>query len=525
MTTPQAGAAIVPVIRVPELRATLSVEALAPFSGDPLIAYLQRQRWFGAKGAAPTDARIVDVVPLPWDEGRVAVAIVEVVAGDTVSRYQLPLSVRRIDADALAGVDPRAVIASLEGPDGRATLIDATHDPAFQQGVGQAFSSATTFDSPAGTSWTFETVGRSPIAIGTDASVRLGSAEQSNTALIFDGRAFLKLFRRLERGVQPDIELTRFLTVDAGFPHVPPLFGIITYRDQSGDAVAGMMQEYLPDSRDAWSHILEIARPGASGETAMRDVERLGRVTREMHDSLAAEAARRAGADFAPEPASATDVERWAQRTKQTIREALGTLDRQRGAGKLDAERSAEADALVRRRDQYLRWVDELADAVGGDGGERIRIHGDYHLGQVLRTRADSFVVIDFEGEPTRPLAERREKTSALRDVAGMLRSLAYAAATLVQMEARSGKDMKSHHERELVSGRWERDARAAFLKGYSEAARPGGRFLPQDEKRRNALLALFEAEKAFYELSYELNHRPGWEWIPMRGISRLLMK
>src|SRR5207237_4339355 len=137
-----------------------------------------------------------------------------------------------------------------------------------------------------------------------------------------------------------------------------------------------------------------------------------------------------------------------------------------------------------------------------------------------------SFVVIDFEGEPTRPLGERREKTSALRDVAGMLRSLAYAAATFVRAsDTKPTNDARSPAERELVSGRWERDARAAFLRGYTGRMKDERGLFPRDPKRFDALLSLFEAEKVFYELAYELNHRPGWEWIPMRGIAKLLLK
>jgi trehalose synthase-fused probable maltokinase len=206
------------------------------------------------------------------------------------------------------------------------------------------------------------------------------------------------------------------------------------------------------------------------------------------------------------------------------IREATLLLDRQRAAGKLSKERAAEAEALVGRRDHYLTWIEEVADLIGDDGGSKIRIHGDYHLGQVLRTKSDSFVIIDFEGEPTRSLAERREKASPLRDVAGMLRSLAYVAATLTQTP-NATKDPRSAAERELISGRWERDARAAFLRGYTGTMKDDRGLLPTDPKRFDALLSLFEAEKAFYELAYELNHRPGWEWIPMRGVSRLLVK
>ena len=149
-------------------------------------------------------------------------------------------------------------------------------------------------------------------------------------------------------------------------------------------------------------------------------------------------------------------------------------------------------------------------------------MHGAYHLGQGLRTKSDSFVIIDFEGEPTRALADRREKTSPLKDVAGMLRSFGYASATLSKP---AKNDRRTLAERELVSGRWERDARAAFLRGYTGAKSDDQHLLPGDPKKLDALLSLFEAEKAFYELAYELNHRPGWEWIPMRGIARLLAR
>jgi maltose alpha-D-glucosyltransferase/alpha-amylase len=290
----------------------------------------------------------------------------------------------------------------------------------------------------------------------------------------------------------------------------------------AGGAVCGMLQEYLAGSKDAWSYILQTAKPGAT-DVVMRDIEKLGVITRQMHDALAGDAANAAGSAFAPLAAEAVDVERWAQKTKESIREAASLLEKQRVAGTLPKERAAEADILVKRRDHYLTWVEEIADLIDNDVGSRIRTHGDYHLGQVLRTTSDSFVIIDFEGEPTRSLAERREKNSPLRDVAGMLRSLSYAAATIVQGKPGEKPDRAKIAEREIIGGRWERDARAAFLRGYTGTMKDDRGLLPTDPKRFDALLSLFEAEKVFYELSYELNHRPGWEWIPMRGISRLL--
>lgn len=514
-------------------RDVLTVAGLAELKDAALLGYLKRQRWFGLKGTAES-ARVVDVVPLPWDEFRLGVAIVEVKTASTSALFQLPLALRRIEPAMLQTAGSSFVVARVETSEGEGTLVDATLDPVFQKQLGATFLNPARFGSPSGGTWSIERVGKAAVAFRPEAEITVGSAEQSNSALIFDRQAFLKLFRKIESGVHPDVEMTRFLTVDAGFPHVPTLFGTISYsvvpspstslgaRDLP-PAVCGMMQEYLAGSRDAWAHVLDAAKKNP--ESTSRDIEKLGVITREMHDCLSGDAANAAGSAFAPLATEAVDVERWAQKTKETIREAVALLEKQRAAGKLAKDRAAEGEVIARRRDHYLSWVEEIADVIGSDGGSRIRTHGDYHLGQVLRTKSDSFVIIDFEGEPTRPLAERREKTSPLRDVAGMLRSISYAAATIVKGEPNEKSDKRAVAERELVGGRWERDARAAFLRGYTGTMKDERGLLPSDPKRFEALLSLFETEKVFYELAYELNHRPGWEWIPMRGISRLLVE
>ena len=510
-------------IRVARAAEAMTVAGLAELRDEALLAYLRRQRWFGLKGSAES-ARIVDVIRLPWDEFRLAVALAEVKTATETVRYQLPLALRRVSTSAVSSSGTDIVVAHVESDEGAGTLLDATLDPIFQKQLGASFLQAPcNFESPSGGKWTIHRVGKSGIAFRPDAEITVGSAEQSNSALVFDRQAFLKLFRRIEAGVHPDVEVTRFLTQNAGFPHVPTLFGTITYVDKAGEAICGMMQEYLAGSVDAWGYVLDAAKKNPS--STARDVEKLGAITREMHDALSGDAANEAGSAFTPLATEHTDVERWAQKTKETIRDAVALLDKQRIAGKLPRERSAEAEVIVRRRDHYINWVEEIADVIGPDGGSRIRTHGDYHLGQVLRTKSDSFVIIDFEGEPTRPLGERREKTSPLRDVAGMLRSLSYAAATMVQAPPGEKPDRMRMAERELVGGRWERDARAAFLRGYTSSMKDDRGLLPNDPKRFDALLSLFETEKVFYELAYELNHRPGWEWIPLRGISRLLVQ
>ena len=255
--------------------------------------------------------------------------------------------------------------------------------------------------------------------------------------------------------------------------------------------------------------------------------ERLGVVTRAMHEAFAGDAAR-AHPDFAPEQATPEEVGRWAGRVKVQIDGALAVLARQVAAGALaPAVREAGA-ALASHGEAWHARVDAIAAAVARDAGWLVRHHGDYHLGQVLRTAGGDFMVIDFEGEPTRPLTDRRRKQSALRDVAGMLRSFAYAAATLAVDAA--GPDDEERHEH---AAHWERDARDAFMRGYlrrpiaqidteRSAAddRPG--FLPRETQDVTRLTTLFEIEKVFYELSYELNNRPDWAWIPLGGIARM---
>ncbi|HEY6220851.1 MAG TPA: hypothetical protein VIV65_12430, partial [Gemmatimonadaceae bacterium] len=236
----------------------LTLDGLAAVNGAPLIAFLAKQRWFGSK-AEIDDARFVDVVPLPWDDRALAIGIVEVKSGDRLSMYQLPLAVRPIDPKNLEG--STALIAPLKGA-GAVSLLDAMQDPVFQSRLGGGLVSPESFRSEHGGTWSIERLSKAPLAITDATKVVAGSAEQSNSALIFGELAILKLFRKLERGVQPDVELTRFLSADAGFPHVAPLFATLHYRDTQGEAVAGMLQEYLPGSRDAWSYFLAGGKDG-----------------------------------------------------------------------------------------------------------------------------------------------------------------------------------------------------------------------------------------------------------------------
>ena len=469
---------------------------LATLEREALPAFLMGRRWFGGKGAEPRAVRVGAVVPLAWESGRAALVRLDVELGDGgTAHYQLPLTV--VNG---VGEDVQA-IARVESPLGSGLLVDAANDVAFRRMLADAFvAGGRTFEGN-GFRLSIEATGDAS-ALAAAGEGRVGSAEQSNTSIVFGDVAILKLFRRIEPGQNPDVELTHALTVEGGFAHTPALLGTITLEGGRERETTGMLQRFARGSTDAWHWLLQAARAGGPslGRLAA-DLRTLGAVTREMHDTLAA--AR--GPDLSAERATRDDVARWAGAARRMAESSLQLLER--GAGRLGGDARAAADALLASRDERLSGIDAVARGLGDDAGARIRHHGDYHLGQVLRTPDGRFLVIDFEGEPARPLAERRERHSALRDVAGMLRSFAYAAATIESetQGAAGGRD-------------WERDAREAFLDGYF--ARGDTSFLPRDRGHVDGLLALFEAEKAWYELAYELNNRPDWAWIPLRGLT-----
>ena len=500
------------------------LRSLALVSSDAWLRFLGKQRWFADRGSAST-ARVTTAIPLPWGDGELA--FVRVQLEPHAESYQIPVVARLVHSDA---VPERAVIDTVSVHGQSFTVFDAVYDPVFQRGLADALANPTVVGELSGdTRWITESVSEKPLVVPEHTTIRVGSAEQSNTSIIFDREAIFKLFRRLEEGIHPDVEVNEFLTLRARFAHTPAVLATARFERRGVPMVSGVLQEYLPDSRDAWTYAIERAAPYFMAPPGDRnpkneflpDATRLGEVTRRLHEALASYHGVPA---FAAERATPADLDRWAQRTRQTIRDAMALLERR--LPDVQRDRAAEAKILAQRRDRYLDWVSEIVDGLGEDLGARTRTHGDYHLGQVLRTASGEFMVIDFEGEPTRPLEERREKTSPLRDVAGMLRSFGYAAATLAMSVERT-TDMPT---RELRAGRWERDVRAAFLSGYldREDGGTGGQedgILPVEESHVRMLIALFETEKAFYELEYELNHRLDWVGIPMRGISKLLVR
>jgi trehalose synthase-fused probable maltokinase len=500
-----ASEALERALDAPDLRVLLS---------EAFIVFLRAQRWFGGKGRMPSATQIADLVPVEWGGDRAAIVrlVVEWTDGAAAS-YQLPLVMRTQEEVEQMGSTFRpgtGVVLASTVAEGSApgVIIDALHDARFRTQLGAALARGARFER-AGAAWTLEPVGAGPGDI-PELPSRIAEGEQSNTSVIYGDRAILKLFRKLEPGEHPDVEIARFLTTRTGFRNTPELLATIHFRSADGDTcVAGMLSRFLPGATDGWTYALEKLRPylRASGKGEppnpfVSDAGRLGAVTRQLHDALASDPTV---PGFATEPLTPGDVDRWADEAGTLVDDALDLLTERLPS--LDAKVLPMARAIAGRRDAAHSRLDEVAEAARGAAasGRKIRHHGDYHLGQVLRTSDGDWMIIDFEGEPARPLAARRALSAPARDVAGMLRSFAYAAATGAAEVGGLGVNPAV----EVRSAHWERAARSAFLSAYGTAL---------DEP----LVTLFEIEKVFYELRYELSHRPKWVWIPLRGIAKI---
>jgi len=380
-----------------------------------------------------------------------------------------------------------------------------------------------------------------------EASVLL-KAEQSNTSVIYGNSLYLKLYRRLEEGLNPDMEVVRFLSEKRAFPNIPPFAGAIEYRKPGSEPmVIGLLQGCVAHQGDAWRYTLDelnryiervlsknedlpvIPDPTISplamayqeiplliqeliGGVYFERAALLGKRTAELHLALSSDAEDPA---FAPEPFTALHQRSMFQSMQSQARRGLQLLRRR--LKHLPDPAGPLAEGILESENEIFERL--KAVLIEHRTGVRMRIHGDYHLGQVLFT-GDDFILIDFEGEPARPLSERRLKRSPLRDIAGMLRSFHYAAFTGLQqhLALRPDDQSKLEHWIEL----WHRYVGGVFLRSYFERAQDA-LFLPQDAEEIDILLNAFLLHKAIYELVYELNSRPDWVTTPLRGIRSVL--
>ena len=508
-----------------------SIESLLP-------AYIAKQRWFGSKSLGIRSARVVS-----WSvvgEAAGVLALTEVtLEDDTTGLYQLPLAtLPAADAASIVEHSPSAVIATLDVASPATWLIDASASPAFQTAILQRIIVEREASESEAVVATHSAV-LDPKLL-TDLPSRVGSAEQSNTSILYNDTAILKLFRRVRSGENPEVEIGRFLTDVAHFTHTPAYLGDL-HLASDGTTLA-FLQAFAPNEGDGWVWTLdELGRfyeqvvscppPPAAADLLSMDAapagkeileqaalyldaaQLLGHRTAELHLALATATDNSA---FSVEPYGEEDLISERERIRWQATTSLDAL--QAAMPQLTAETASLAAALLQARNRIFATI----DALGGDArafGSRIRIHGDYHLGQLLRSKND-FLIVDFEGEPSRSLEERRRKQTPLRDVAGMLRSFSYAARTalvrIVQLHPENAAPLTAWADA------WESAAVGAFLRGYLEAAATQPNLIPQPDQREPMLRVLL-LEKALYELLYELNNRPAWLAIPLHGLLNLL--
>ncbi|MFN2606877.1 MAG: aminoglycoside phosphotransferase [Acidimicrobiales bacterium] len=452
----------------------IATDALVPC----LTEFLPRQRWYaGREAPAHLDVANLAVTRQPWP------ALVELVVDADGGRYQVVVGLRPAEErpDFLRGHDP-AVLGEIPTEAGPALAYEAALDPELAMAL---------LDEVTGGAESAERV--HPVGV-----------EQSNTSLVYDDRLILKLFRRLQDGPNPEVEVTAALAA-VGFEHVA---APIATRDFAGTHLA-VLQPFLQGGTEGWAMALTSLRdlfgvhdthpmpvidlsapppqpdPAEAGGDFSGEAERLGMVTADLHLAMA-EA-------FGEQPA---DPSAWA--------DGIAAQAADVPADDLDPAATAEV-------------LDTLRNV--SDPGVTIRVHGDYHLGQVMRTDAGWFI-LDFEGEPARSLEERRRPTSGLRDVAGMLRSFHYASCSVLAASAGGQPEQVDRGEVGLAAA-WEERNRQAFRDGYLDRASKGG-ILPADPASVEAVLRAFELEKAVYELRYERAHRPDWVGIPRAALRRL---
>ena len=499
------------------IQAPLDRDALSHLEQNVLPAFIAERRWYAAKDAGTPRVRIADAMTLPVAGGAVLVCLVRVEPpGAAAQTYLLPLTLDR--GGAAQPGDPYT-IAGPEGGHWSATLRDACGEEAFVRAAldgirtggridGLSFHRTKAFAAVEG-------------ALSGDVTLRWPGAEQSNTSVRVGDAAILKSIRKLESGTHPEVEMTRFLTEVAGYTGTPPLLGWVERTGDKGPTTLGMLQALVPDAVDGWAHVTgrlverlnSFDGAQADDQSLLTLPRTLGRRTAELHRALATPTDDDA---FRPEPVDTVVLEEWAEDVRRMART---TLDKLRSAlDRLDGATAVQAAALAAAEGAVMAQIGALTPA--SVTLARTRLHGDFHLGQVLVSGDDVFI-IDFEGEPMRPLAERRAKHCALRDVAGMLRSFAYAAAT-----ARRGLpddlDEPTRAARTAWIGWWEGAAGGAFLDGYRAAIGDCPSF-PADPGTAAQLLKLFLLEKAFYEVGYELANRPDWLAIPLSGVTAIL--
>jgi trehalose synthase-fused probable maltokinase len=446
-----------------------------------LPGWIAVQRWYASKSRSIAGIEIVENIILREDPLLLLTLAQTRFATGTHELYQLLLTLE--PAASVDGASTQAQIVTVDD----CAVLDALAQPYQATELLRRIRAGDEIDTSEGC-FSFHCTDP-PVAVEDDTPVRLMGVEQSNSSIVFDERLVLKVFRKLEPGVNPELEMLRFLTARE-FSNIAPLRGWYEYEGHALTATLGVAQDFLPDAIGGWELALEEIP--TDPERFLERLGGLGEVTAQMHNVLASDASDPA---FSPEEPSNESLSLLTATVDEDIERIFVRLPDDAPVGPI-AGRGQDVRERLAARSQL------------GVSGRVVRTHGDYHLGQTLCT-PERWVILDFEGEPARPLPERRQKRSVLRDVAGMLRSFAYVTSAV---ELQRGQ---------AAPPDFEQRARERFLEHYLATIEPT--LLPPGEAAISNLLSIYELEKAIYELQYELNHRPDWVAIPVAGIVRLL--
>ncbi len=540
-----------PEVRLENMKHALPVRVLKVLENTVLPQYMLKRRWFGGKARTIQRMEIVRAMPMPMGDEHAAWIFIEVSYNEGLPEtYQLPIAFATGDQEKqLIEGQPNSVIAhaTLDGEEG--ILYDALYDERFRQELITLIARRRRVKHDGG-----ELIGESnrQVAVRLRKAGELPSkilgAEQSNTSIVYDNEFFLKVYRKLDRAINPDVEVVQMLTEELGYANTPRYMGSIEHREpKQAPMVLVMLQELVPNQGDAWADMLnnlhrfydqlqteyEHVAPGKLvgslvhpapfekipeqiqlliGGANVERLELLGKRTGEMHLALRSAMDH---PDFVPEAYSLhyqrslySSLTSLVRSNFDALKKHLKNLPeemREEGAEILDMR----GDVLNKFKDIFKHKIDTL----------KIRTHGDYHLGQVLFDGRD-FHIIDFEGEPARSFSERRLKRSALRDVAGMIRSLHYAAYSALFKQQTVRKVDTEYLEQ--MAEQWFHYASGFYMHAYLTVT-AGSDILPPNKEDLRILMDTFLLEKAVYELGYELNNRPDWVMIPMRGIKHIM--
>ncbi len=513
--------------RVMPWRIGMSERMRLQFETDTLPRYVETQRWYASKGTPVQRARLVDHAV--WDQGDFSwmLPLLELDGPSDTATYFAPLALAWEDReeDRLKTLSQGA-IAKVRQQANVGVMGDAFFDDAFCRALVEAVGARKEIPTAHGR-LRFRPTEVFAVLAGDGVAtlpVTPPSAASSNTVVTLGERLFVKGYRRLRAGLNPELEVGRFLTEVAHYPHCVPVAGALEYHANDGSTMTlALVQAYVPNSGDGWAYTLGYLERYLEGMRTLEAVQpddvhggflalmhTLGERTAELHLALSM---RTGDPAFDPQPLTEADVTAWRERAATEAKVSLDLLAARLSA--LPPETQEEAKRLLAKASQVPQRIQSCGSEV--ETGLKTRYHGDYHLGQVLVSRND-FLIIDFEGEPARTFEERRVLSSPLRDVAGMVRSFNYARWTALRRIAQSADELA---KLEPLARDWEAKTREAFLGAYTGRLSTDGITQPLDSDC--GLFALFELEKSMYELRYELNNRADWVQVPLQGILSLI--